>query len=535
MQPPFPPAPSQPPMSPISGQQPRQAPSRRLSRRQVLIGAGALGLVGLATGAVAVLRRSYLLPELAPQVTQQVSQTLRYVSVGRDADWWIYAFKPDTGAIVWRRKMAQNPPPLDLEAPVVAGETVIAHSITSSGSDEGPLMGLDPQTGAIKWQTTADAVVTISMYGSLGEFPAFAGDTVFIIDQTRHTLVALRAGDGHRLWSQDVGNLTLVGVTIDQNTLYVSTTANGLVAVRISDGVALWRFNPPNAQSPSGYDETVWQRQIGQGVVYTLITEGDTRSMLYALREADGSQLWARQLPGVVAPSNTIAGDSPFEIVDGIATLDDALYLQTENDQYVSGTLTINSYTLTALAISDGQPVWSYHNSEGITLLGSSPGAIYMMIGTIQQDPSAGALSSTILALRSGDGSLLWNQTLPDGIDNNEAIVVGDTLYLGKYVAQGTQNADGSFSYFAGVYALRGTDGAILWRTKIEESQLNPENSSSDFLSYLAFDEDNGTVYQCHAGVYAFRASDGELLWKLQDTQSPGSAPEQFGPIGIPS
>ena len=112
-----------------------------------------------------------------------------------------------------------------------------------------------------------------------------------------------------------------------------------------------------------------------------------------------------------------------------------------------------------------------------------------------------GAMDNAVYALRASDGCLLWRYTTAGPV-NDPPVVVDGIVYVNANVDQG-------LGYLTGyVYALRASDGALLWRY-----------TNGSFVY-------NGYVYQptVVAGeVYiasqdgtlsALRASDGALLWR---------------------
>ncbi len=118
--------------------------------------------------------------------------------------------------------------------------------------------------------------------------------------------------------------------------------------------------------------------------------------------------------------------------------------------------------------------------------------AFTIYIGTyVDQD------KSSIYALRSSDGSLLWRQATHQGMSANAFIAKG-VIYMASFLNDGSLNAGSG-----AVYALRVSDGSQLWSHPMYWVVYN--------LPMLV----GATIYISTAGgdVYAFRANNGALLW----------------------
>jgi outer membrane protein assembly factor BamB len=108
----------------------------------------------------------------------------------------------------------------------------------------------------------------------------------------------------------------------------------------------------------------------------------------------------------------------------------------------------------------------------------------------------AGSSSGTIYALRVSDGSLLWRYSTDGSVDESPLVVDG-VVYVSANVAQGP-------GYIAGyVYALQASDGALLWRYTRSNYVSMP--TVANRVAYIGSGDD---------AVSALRASDGTLLWR---------------------
>lgn len=173
--------------------------------------------------------------------------------------------------------------------PLRVGDTLIVASVGS------PLVGLDVETGKIRWQYDSGIRIWERAYASDGE-------RVFIgMDGGR--FAALEASSGKVLWETVLGINSQVPPLVAEGVVYASTTFAGpgmisdatrkakLFALAAEDGRVLWEFESDNyiLQSPFKRGDTIYlagsfkdPRDIDEG--------GHMR--LYALDAADGSARW---------------------------------------------------------------------------------------------------------------------------------------------------------------------------------------------------------------------------------------------------
>jgi len=178
------------------------------------------------------------------------------------------------------------------------------------------------------------------------------------------------------------------------------------------------------------------------------------------------------------------------------------------------------SSSLYALRSSDGSLLWKY---QAGSLLAVEHGIAYVQ-GT----------DDTFYALRASDGSMLWHYDMSKDVSGVIAVVDGLvyfnssnnlTLYTlrasdGKRLWQhkidtdhypSTVLAQGGVAYVAAEYsrvtALRESDGAQLWQDDV--SALPPAGLP------LTVTLGNGIVYAASNQTMALRASDGKVLWQF--------------------
>ena len=104
-----------------------------------------------------------------------------------------------------------------------------------------------------------------------------------------------------------------------------------------------------------------------------------------------------------------------------------------------------------------------------------------------------GTADNAVYALRTSNGALLWRHKI-DGSVDVRPLVANGVVYATSVVGQGASTY---------VYALRASDGNLLWRYSSDgysSLSLSPTDSS---VAYIASDK----------GIAALNASNGTLLW----------------------
>jgi outer membrane protein assembly factor BamB len=98
-----------------------------------------------------------------------------------------------------------------------------------------------------------------------------------------------------------------------------------------------------------------------------------------------------------------------------------------------------------------------------------------------------------VYALRVSNGTVLWHQKIDGSVDVPPFTLYG-AVYVSSYVGQNGPQY---------IYALRQSDGSVLWRY-----------TSSGSFYVLPSTEDNGVIYIASPeGISALQASSGRILW----------------------
>lgn len=256
-----------------------------------------------------------------------------------------------------------------------------------------------------------------------------------------------------------------------------------------------------------------WGLVYAQGVRYQITVPNANISdplatvpaILSATRVSDGQTVWSERIDSIFASS--------LILVDG------ALYLDT---QFGEANIS-NIHAVYAFRASDGTRLWRHDLADapdGPPVV--SDGAVYVAAG------------QSVIALRASDGALLWQMTLQTGgrqVIAAWASVANGALYL--YVTLDTVNGQKD-GYEADAYAMRLSDGAMLWRDVLATRQLNPADGPfppvvADGVVYVRVAPITLTSQKDPLWLFALRASDGATLWRYTSTR------EETGNSGVPT
>lgn len=203
------------------------------------------------------------------------------------------------------------------------------------------------------------------------------------------------------------------------------------------------------------------------GVIYfSVSTDG-----IYALDARSGSLRWHLLL------GNNAAG-SPLVVANGL------VYYSGANDGY-----------LYAFNAATGAVGWRYP-LEQPAFLAVADGAL--SISAI--DPVTN--ETDLYALNASKGTLLWRVPIASqGLPNIMPVVANGVIF---FTASGAYVQDGVAGEYSLAYAFRAKDGKRLWRSQNFPLPLTTPPAVANGRLYI------GTT----KGVYALKASDGSLLWQ---------------------
>lgn len=160
--------------------------------------------------------------------------------------------------------------------------------------------------------------------------------------------------------------------------------------------------------------------------------------------------------------------------------------------------LAMEDGTLSVLRANDGTPLW-------VSSAGKTAGSYFETpTATIQGHVIYYAAKGQIYALRIDNGTLLWHVDLslahPGEFDGSSGNIIpdGGVVFVSRIdIVNGVQST---------VYALRASDGTMIWHYHTGLDQLLAEQNG---VVYIASSDSNGS----NATLKALQASNGTLLW----------------------
>ncbi len=392
---------------------------------------------------------------------------------------------------------------------IARGVAYLSTSDSYTGTSNNAVFALRTSDGAMLWHQKIE--------GSADQAPLVANGVVYVTSYVGQLgpayAYALRASDGSLLWRYSNNNYSNLSLsTSDSNVVYV-TSQDGISALNTSNGAMLWHFAATDTGSPATLEVN--------GVVYFSSSSNNTSGTLYALRASDGSLIWKYATNGYT--------NTP-EVTNGVV--------------YIAS----GAVTLAALRATDGHQIWKHsidaNMAQSLQLVN---GVLYTTVTKITLPPSAhtanplqgatdiGALlwstlqnapavktvplkqgTSSVYAIRASDGAILWHYPMNNGGDSwaswfsveNGVVYASDTI---------PTNGTGAGELFA----LQSSNGSVLWYDKLNASPSG---------ALLA----NGIIYLSSSGdysgvEYAVRASDGSLLWDYPLSGAAFNAPSLVG------
>lgn len=158
--------------------------------------------------------------------------------------------------------------------------------------------------------------------------------------------------------------------------------------------------------------------------------------------------------------------------------------------------VSLDNVTLEGVQARDGKVRWQRSLPLNTAFsYGVVDGTIYLS--------ARGSGPSQLFALRATDGSILWQATFPQGFLSTPPVVSEGLVFL---FTQAPASAASSFP--SQLVALRASDGAQVWSAPVE-SIRNGSLLAQSGVVYYVLAEDGGQVMKSQAR----RTTDGKLLW----------------------
>jgi outer membrane protein assembly factor BamB/tRNA A-37 threonylcarbamoyl transferase component Bud32 len=343
-----------------------------LSRRRLLLGAGAVAAVAVTGGAV--------------------YGGLRLAGVVGGAGPWVF----ETGDKVYSSPL------------VVDGVVYI-------GSNDGNLYALDAGNGSEMWRYPTGSSITSS--------PTIAGDLVYVggNDQRLH---AVEAATGKVRWTAEAGGVVHSSPTVEGGTVYVGSRSAHLLAFAADTGQPRWQF-------PAG-DWFNSSPAVAGGVVFV----GCRDKNIYAVDAATGVERWHVTTTSTVDSSPTVVGDRVYIGADDyrvrcLSTKDGAQSWEFwAKAGVVSGPVVDKGVVyvgsddgnLYAIEADTGRQRWAYTTGGGIR---SSPAISGTTVYVGSQDRS-------LHAVDLGAGTAKWRYATPAPLDDSSPAVADGLVYIGS-------------------------------------------------------------------------------------------------------
>jgi outer membrane protein assembly factor BamB len=293
------------------------------------------------------------------------------------ADDAVYALGARDGAIRWIQSALR---PRSSCAPVLAGNTVYVGVEDSNFGNQ--LAALNSADGSIRWGAPLASTVSST--------PVVTPDLICIRDDK--SLYALRTG-GSALWQLPIpeGEAIVESTpSIANGVVYVAGGDKVFYALNAQSGTVIWRtpLKGVSASSPA----------VANGAVYFGTNYAD--GGIYALRTADGSQLWRvdggsggvdsspvvvdsivyiGSSQGIVYALDAATGKARWQVAPALSAVMSVATrpLVSNGVVYVAGSIVTpslaNTTTLWALSTKDGSTLWQYTSIAASSSASVSP------------------------------------------------------------------------------------------------------------------------------------------------------------------
>ncbi|WP_435155147.1 PQQ-binding-like beta-propeller repeat protein [Haladaptatus sp. DFWS20] len=322
-----------------------------------------------------------------PRGTVEFASTVSDETVyAGDNNGYLYAFSATDDRTNWRFVTDETVE----SAPSVDDDTV--YVVDESGS----LSALDPESGEVKWQ----------LAGSYRELTC-VDETVYAYsrDGSERHIIAVDAEDGTVKWktrlSGNVGDYEVVDGTV-YVAQWFAPEGTLLYALNAETGDTEWTF---------GNDHSTGERATSVAVSDELVYLGETEN-LWALGAGDGCVEWQ-------VSDGKFTRDANVAVADGVVYATDRYSIDDPADVF-------------AFDASDGTALWSSEipDTTNVSGLATTDDVVY---ATVTEDTeSTEDKPPRLVALDADSGDEQWTVTPSSSWRLSEAVVHGDTVYVGS-------------------------------------------------------------------------------------------------------
>lgn len=350
-------------------------------------------------------------------------------------DGMLTAYLDENGRVLWHKKL---PGQASLRA---SGQVLYCYYVTAQG--QGRLEALSANDGRVVWWNAMPAVKPEQGTGPRPVPVSLQPGDDALYASVEGAIYAFQASDGYLRWayrysqSTDQGAPWGVPMLEQGGIVEIQTPDNNVHILNASDGREMLHFqSDSNSSLP----------QLDGQLIYALPSPGNQSlgQNIQVFRIPDGKRLWRLPLT---------SGAGPIVEQNGVV--------------YVSSA---DGSALTALRGSDGHALWTYKTGASETIVGSpiqewngrlveEDGMLYLLLQNTQ--------GNTLVGIRISDGQSIWSTRITAfrGQLSNVAPVFDDgMIFLDNASSQGPGGESNAQPTL--IYALRASDGKILWLLK---------------------------------------------------------------------
>jgi len=297
---------------------------------------------------------------------------------------------PQTPALLWSTTLDA-----DASYPVIAGGRVFVTTSAPGGSYGGDLYALDAATGKQLWSVPSGKTGAGGVLGLVADgarvFCGYASRS-----DTTGGVTAFSAAAGTLLWTAKFEqNLDINGgLAAAGGTVYAATGNGEVYAYRAATGTRLWRVHGKGLKFGGNASP------LASGGVFYLCSD-DKPQVLYAIRAADGRELWRKPL-GAADDASWLA------ISDGVLFVGDS---GSQNTGY-----------LAARNASTGEQLWKAAVTGGVFPVATAGPVVY-----------SGSNDGVLDAWQASTGNHLWSyRGALNSVIASNVVVAGGAVYFGS-------------------------------------------------------------------------------------------------------